>query len=177
MPPKADYWQYFVVQGVLATCQLPGCSNPNVSLGALPKAGEKKRISEYIFYTITAHYHWCFHSATGGVSNHLSKHHKEVWEAYSETRSRVATVATKAKEEEKAAFEMENSEVRFYDVRSRKGRLPFLKKVNCCEMHFSLICIVLFRFCLMSQNLQRTGWTVTPELRLPTWGLSAKWWK
>ena len=86
MPPKADYWQYFVVQGVLTVCQLPGCSNPNVSLGALPKAGEKKRISEYIFYTITAHYHWCFHSATGGVSNHLSKHHKEVWEAYSETR-------------------------------------------------------------------------------------------
>ena len=43
MPPKADYWQYFVVQGVLAICQLPGCSNPNVSLGALPKAGEKKR--------------------------------------------------------------------------------------------------------------------------------------
>ena len=67
----------------------------------------------------------------------MSKHHKEVWEAYSETRSRVATVATKAKEEEKAACEMENSEVRFYDVRSRKGRLPFLKKVNCCEMHFS----------------------------------------
>ena len=78
------------------------------------------------------------------MSNHLSKHHKEVWEAYSETRSRVATVATKAKEEEKAACEMENSEVRFYDVRSRKGRLPFLKKVNCCEMHFSLISIVLF---------------------------------
>ena len=99
------------------------------------------------------------------MSNHLSKHHKEVWEAYSETRSRVATVATKAKEEEKAACEMENSEVRFYDVRSRKGRLPFLKKANCCEMHFSLICIVLFRFCLMSQNLQRTGWTVDSDPR------------
>ena len=37
--------------------ELPGVSNPNVSLGALPKAGEKKRISEYIFDTITAHYH------------------------------------------------------------------------------------------------------------------------
>ena len=42
----------------------------------------------------------------------------------------MATVATKAKEEEKAACEMENSEVRFYDVRSSTGRLPFLKKVS-----------------------------------------------
>ena len=157
MPPKADYWQYFVVQGVLAICQLPGCPNPNVSLGPLPKPGEKKRISEYILYTIIAHYHWCFHSATGGVSNHLSRHHKEVWEAYCETRSRVATVASKAKEEEKAACEMENSEVRFYDVRSSRGRLPFLKKVSCCDMHFSSISIVLFRSYLMSQNHQHTG--------------------
>ena len=69
----------------------------------------------------------------------------------------MATVATKAKEEEKAACEMENSEVRFYDVRSSTGRLPFLKKVSCCDMHYSLVCIVLFRFCLMSQNLQCTG--------------------
>ena len=166
MPPKADYWQYFVVQGVLAICQLPGCSNTNVSLGALPKAGEKKRISEYIFYTITAHYHWCFHSATGGVSNHLSKHHKEVWEAYSETRSRVATVATKAKEEEKAACEMENSEVRFYDVRSRKGRLPFLKKVNCCEMHFSLISIVLFAPQMKWRILSMDSSTLTSRTQL-----------
>ena len=57
MPPKADYWQYFVVQGVLAICQLPGCPNPNASLGAFPKPGEKKRTSEYILYTIAAHCH------------------------------------------------------------------------------------------------------------------------
>ena len=53
----------------------------------------------------------------------------------------MATVATKAKEEEKAACEMENSEVRFYDVRSSKGRLPFLNKVSCCETYFSSFCI------------------------------------
>ena len=47
MPPKSDYWKYFVVQGVLAVCQLPGCPKPNVSLGAPPKPGQKKRISEY----------------------------------------------------------------------------------------------------------------------------------
>ena len=37
LPPKSDYWKYFVVQGILAICQLPGCPKPNVSLGALPK--------------------------------------------------------------------------------------------------------------------------------------------
>ena len=47
MPPKSDYWKYFVVQGVLAVCQLSGCPKPNVSLGAPPKPGQKKRISEY----------------------------------------------------------------------------------------------------------------------------------
>ena len=47
MPPKSDYWKHFVVQGVLAVCQLPGCPKPNVSLGAPPKPGQKKRISEY----------------------------------------------------------------------------------------------------------------------------------
>ena len=32
MPPKSDYWKHFVVQGVLAVCQLSGCPKPNVSL-------------------------------------------------------------------------------------------------------------------------------------------------
>ena len=35
MPPKSDYWKYFVVQGVLAVCQLQGCPKSNVSLRAL----------------------------------------------------------------------------------------------------------------------------------------------
>ena len=39
------------------------------------------------------------------------------------------------KEEEVAACEMENAEVRFYDVRSSKGRLPFLKKVSYCSIY------------------------------------------
>ena len=37
MPPKADYWKNFNVVGVVAECK-----QPNVSLGALPKPGEKK---------------------------------------------------------------------------------------------------------------------------------------
>ena len=69
------------------------------------------------------------------------KHHKAEWDAYSETRSRKATVAAEVKEEAKESCEMENSEVRFYDVRSSKGRLPFLNKVSCCETYFSSFCI------------------------------------
>ena len=60
MPPKSDYWRYFVVQGVLAICQIQGCPKPNVSLGSVPKPGQKKRISEYILYTTAALYHNAF---------------------------------------------------------------------------------------------------------------------
>ena len=41
--------------------------------------------------------------------------------------------------EEVAACEMENAEVRFYDVRSSKGRLPFLKKVSFCSISTFLV--------------------------------------
>ena len=47
MPPKADYWRYFNVVGVVAYCLIAECKQPNVSLGALPKPGEKKRLCEY----------------------------------------------------------------------------------------------------------------------------------
>ena len=50
MPPKADYWRHFVVQGFLAVCQIAGCARPNVSLGSIPKNGAKKRISKYKLY-------------------------------------------------------------------------------------------------------------------------------
>ena len=49
-------------------------------------------------------------------------------------------MASEVKEEMKESCEMENSEVRFYDVRSSKGRLPFLKKVSCCDVCFSSLC-------------------------------------
>ena len=82
-----------------------------------------------------------FFSATGAVTNHLEKHHKSEWDAHCETRARKAAVATEIKEEAKESCEMENSEVRFYDVRSSKGRLPFLNKVSCCDACFSSFCI------------------------------------
>ena len=43
MPPKADYWKHFKVVGVVAYCLVAECQQPNISLGALPKPGEKKR--------------------------------------------------------------------------------------------------------------------------------------
>ena len=42
MPPKSDYWKYFLVQGILAVCQISGCPKPNVSLGPEAKPGQKK---------------------------------------------------------------------------------------------------------------------------------------
>ena len=52
----------------------------------------------------------------------MVKHHKAEWDAYSETRARKASVATVVKQEVKESCEMDNSEVRFYDVKSSKGR-------------------------------------------------------
>ena len=49
-------------------------------------------------------------------------------------------MASEVKEEMKESCEMENSEVRFYDVRSSKGRLPFLNKVSCCDVYLSSLC-------------------------------------
>ena len=53
---------------------------------------------------------------------------------------RKAAKASEVKEEMKESCEMENSEVRFYDVRSSKGRLPFLNKVSRCDICFSSLC-------------------------------------
>ena len=58
------------------------------------------------------------------------KNHKPEWDVYCEMRTRFTAKVNQAKEDKKEACEMENSEVRFYDVRSSKGRLPFLQKVG-----------------------------------------------
>ena len=128
---------------------------------------------------------WCFLSASGAVTNHLSKHHKAQWGAYCENRTKKAAAATKHQKQQKENCEMENSEVRFYDVRSSKGRLPFLNKVNRCGlrvtcqwisaavMHVSRpYAFLLFRSCLTFPSLRRTGSTATQEHRQPTWASS-----
>ena len=63
------------------------------------------------------------------MTGHLEKHHAEEWGAYCEIRKRTKAEVAAVKKEEVESCEMENSEVRFYDVRSSKGRLPFLAKL------------------------------------------------
>ena len=55
------------------------------------------------------------------------KNHEPEWDVYCEMRTRFTA---KVNQDKKEACEMENSEVRFYDVRSSKGRLPFLQEVG-----------------------------------------------
>ena len=50
-----------------------------------PKAGEKKK---GIFSTFNVYLCDCFLSATGAVTNHLMKNHKQEWDAYCEMRAR-----------------------------------------------------------------------------------------
>ena len=42
MPGNADYWKYFIVQDMLAVCQIAGCTKPNVSLGPLPSKAKQR---------------------------------------------------------------------------------------------------------------------------------------
>ena len=72
------------------------------------------------------------------------KNHKPEWDVYREMRTRSNAKVTQAKVDKKEACEMENSEVRFYDVRSSKGRLPFLQKVGQCLFLFLSIYYVYF---------------------------------
>ena len=69
------------------------------------------------------------------MTGHLEKHHAEEWGAYCEVRKRTKEVAA-VKKEEVESCEMENSEVRFYVVRSSKGCLPFLAKVSFGKGYF-----------------------------------------
>ena len=70
-----------------------------------------------------------FSAATGAIASHLEKYHPAVWNAHCEARKKIANVTAAKKKEDFDTFEMENAEVRFYDVRSSKGCLPFLSKV------------------------------------------------
>ena len=83
-----------------------------------------------------------FLAVSGAVTGHLAKHHVDVWSAYCNARSKANADRVAAKQEEKQACEMENAEVRFYDVRSSRGRLPFLKKVSCCRFVL-LLCLTI----------------------------------
>ena len=67
--------------------------------------------------------------SAAAIASHLEKYHPAVWNAHCEARKKIANVTAAKKKEEFNACEMENAEVRFYDVRSSKGCLPFFSKL------------------------------------------------
>ena len=65
----------------------------------------------------------------GAVTNHLSRHHRDVWEPYVLNRDAKKTAVAEAKKSELSNSEMENAELRFTDMRSNAGQLTFLNQV------------------------------------------------
>ena len=117
-----------------------------------------------------------FLAVSGAVTGHLAKHHEDVWSAYCNARSKANADRVATKQEEKQAGEMENAEVRFYDVRSSSGRLLFLKKVSYCKVSwFMALCFPLSRSYLRYLSLPSIGLTLTRELRLRTRGSLPRW--
>ena len=175
MPPKSDYWKYYVVQGVLAICQIPGCPKPNVSLGSLAKPGQKKIISEYILYITAAHYHnaffqqpvqspttWPSITNRSGPPTLKPDQGRLRWRPSSRRRWR--------------------SPARWRTLKcasttSDQTRVVFLfwTRWAAVMLVFHLFVFLLFRSCPMYQSLQCTGSTLTQELWQPTWASLRRW--
>ena len=66
----------------------------------------------------------------GALTNHLSKHHRDVWETYVLKRDAKKTAVEDAKKSEQSSCEMENAALRFTDMRSNAGQLIFLNQVK-----------------------------------------------
>ena len=126
MPPKADYWKHFNVVGVVAYCLIAECQQPNVSLGALPKPGKKKRLRKQIFSYIFIIFGVLDVAA---VANHISRHHEDIWLAYVAQRDAKKSAEAAKKEADRVNCEMENPELRFIDMRSRAGQVSFQNQV------------------------------------------------
>ena len=52
------------------------------------------------------------------VTNHLARHHKDIWEAYVLTRDAKKNSMVNVKKEERENCDMENADIRFTDLRS-----------------------------------------------------------
>ena len=52
---------------------------------------------------------------------HLSRHHKDIWDAYVVDRDRKKNAKVERKLKEVVNYEMENAELRFTDLRSNAG--------------------------------------------------------
>ena len=65
----------------------------------------------------------------GAVTGHLSRHHRDIWDAYVEDRDRKKNANAERKQKEVVNCEMENAELRFTDLRSNAGQNSFLSQV------------------------------------------------
>ena len=65
----------------------------------------------------------------GALTNHLSKHHRDVWDTYVLKRDAKKTAVEDAKKSEQYSCEMENAALHFTDMRSNAGQLTFLNQV------------------------------------------------
>ena len=159
MPPKADYWKYFTIQGLLALCQIEGCPKPSVSLGSAPKNGGKKRISK--------------------SSNILASQYSsslqllEVWlDTWRNTMQKSGVPTARSGRGPKLRLRLSRRRrwrvVRWRTPRSGsmmcKGRLPFLAKVCFGKGYFMCLFFFLCRCCLTYPNPLSTGLSLIPEL-------------
>ena len=127
MPPKADYWKYFNIVGVVAFCLIAQCKHPKSPLALLPSLA-RRRESEYEYDVKGLYICTCVLGVTA-ITNHLSRHHNDIWEAYVLARDAKRTAQANIKKEEVLNCKMENAELRFTDMRSNAGQLAFLNQV------------------------------------------------
>ena len=80
-----------------------------------------------------------FSAATGAIASHLEKYHAAVWHAHCEARKKIANVTAAKKKEDFDTCEMENAEVRFYDVRSSKGIFLFSARYKLFPQNFWIL--------------------------------------
>lgn len=109
----------------------------------------------------------CYYSdvlGVGALTNHLSKHHNDVWQPYVLKRNAKKTAVENAKKSEQSNCEMENAAVRFTNMRSNAGQLTFLNQVfvQCASLSCRLI--ILPSSSLMCPRHQPTGLMMTQDL-------------
>ena len=70
-------------------------------------------------------------SGTTAIVMHLKRNHPGQWASYEEKKNEKKQETATIKKEERESCEMENAEIRFFDIRTHGGRKPFLNKVLC----------------------------------------------
>ena len=74
----------------------------------------------------------------GAVTNHLSRHHEDLWLEYTLQRDAKKNAQAAKKKEDRVNSEMENPEMRFIDLRSKAGQAESEKAKTFRIARFSL---------------------------------------